>query len=180
MFLASGEKASADQEKETDLSQEELLKKTVYIEHWPKKDPRDLRVLDPACGSGHFLLYAFDLLERIYEEAWEDPESPKSEITGQTLREDFETLKELRRAVPVVRQLPAETERLCVTSDHPLGVVHFQAYLHLFVGREFRRVEISDTQGRGPSPAFGGDVPRGPGDALLILRQGTAEIYDSE
>ncbi len=29
-----------------------------------KKDPRDLRVLDPACGSGHFLLYAFDLLLR--------------------------------------------------------------------------------------------------------------------
>ena len=34
-----------------------------------KKDPRDLRVLDPACGSGHFLLYAFDLLLAIYEEA---------------------------------------------------------------------------------------------------------------
>ena len=28
----------------------------------PKKDPRDIRILDPACGSGHFLLYAFDLL----------------------------------------------------------------------------------------------------------------------
>ena len=26
-----------------------------------RKDPRDLRILDPACGSGHFLLYAFDL-----------------------------------------------------------------------------------------------------------------------
>lgn len=37
-----------------------------------KKDPRDLRVLDPACGSGHFLLYAFDLLLAIYEEAWEE------------------------------------------------------------------------------------------------------------
>ena len=35
------------------------------------KDPRDLRVLDPACGSGHFLLYAFDLLERIYLDAWD-------------------------------------------------------------------------------------------------------------
>jgi hypothetical protein len=35
------------------------------------KDPRELRVLDPACGSGHFLLYAFDLLEYIYREAWE-------------------------------------------------------------------------------------------------------------
>lgn len=35
-----------------------------------KKDPRDIRVLDPACGSGHFLLYAFGMLQTIYEEAW--------------------------------------------------------------------------------------------------------------
>jgi hypothetical protein len=39
--------------------------------HVTPKDPRDLRVLDPACGSGHFLLYAFDLLETIYLEAWD-------------------------------------------------------------------------------------------------------------
>ena len=35
------------------------------------KDPRDFRILDPACGSGHFLLYSFDLLEQMYREAWE-------------------------------------------------------------------------------------------------------------
>lgn len=35
------------------------------------KDPRTIRVLDPACGSMHFGLYAFDLLETIYEEAWD-------------------------------------------------------------------------------------------------------------
>ncbi len=28
--------------------------------------PKELGVLDPACGSGHFLLYAFDVLERIW------------------------------------------------------------------------------------------------------------------
>ncbi len=28
--------------------------------------PKDLQVIDPACGSGHFLLYAFDVLERIW------------------------------------------------------------------------------------------------------------------
>lgn len=39
-----------------------------------KKDPRRLRVLDPASGSGHFLLYAFDLLETIYAEAYIDPD----------------------------------------------------------------------------------------------------------
>lgn len=35
------------------------------------RDPRDIKVLDPACGSGHFLVYAFEVLERIYVEAWE-------------------------------------------------------------------------------------------------------------
>ena len=31
--------------------------------------PRELTVLDPACGAGHLLLYAFELLHEIYEEA---------------------------------------------------------------------------------------------------------------
>ncbi|WP_354586743.1 BREX-1 system adenine-specific DNA-methyltransferase PglX [Janibacter sp. UYMM211] len=30
--------------------------------------PEDLKVIDPACGSGHMLTYAFDLLYAIYEE----------------------------------------------------------------------------------------------------------------
>ncbi len=64
------------------------------------KDPRDLRVLDPACGSGHFLLYAFDLLLAIYEEAWSDAKSPKSEATGKTLAEDYRSLDALRTALP--------------------------------------------------------------------------------
>jgi hypothetical protein len=65
-----------------------------------KKDPRDLRVLDPACGSGHFLLYAFDLLLAIYEESYADPASPKSEATGKTLAEDYPSLDALKKAVP--------------------------------------------------------------------------------
>ena len=44
------------------LSQEELRKLPVHIPHRPKKDPREIKLLDPACGSGHFLLYGFDLL----------------------------------------------------------------------------------------------------------------------
>ena len=34
------------------------------------RDPRTLKLLDPACGSMHFGLYAFDLLTDIYVEAW--------------------------------------------------------------------------------------------------------------
>ena len=48
-----------------------LLRQPVYIPHRPLKDPREIKMLDPACGSMHFGLYAFDLFERIYAEAWE-------------------------------------------------------------------------------------------------------------
>lgn len=64
------------------------------------KDPRDLRILDPACGSGHFLLYAFDLLLVIYEEAWADSRAPKSEVTGRRLVEDYPDLVSLRIVLP--------------------------------------------------------------------------------
>ena len=70
MFLEQGETAP-EQEQDDDLTQEELVQQTVYIPHRPLKDPREIRMLDPACGSMHFGLYAFDLFETIYEEAWE-------------------------------------------------------------------------------------------------------------
>lgn len=66
-----------------------------------QKDPRDLRILDPACGSGHFLLYSFDILLAIYEEAWAvDRNGPASDLTGHSLRSDFPNLGELHKAVP--------------------------------------------------------------------------------
>jgi hypothetical protein len=81
-------------ESSRNVSQEELLKKPVYVLHRPKKDPRDLKILDPACGSGHFLLYCFDLLQTIYEEAYDDPD------LGPALKKNYSTLEALQRAVP--------------------------------------------------------------------------------
>ena len=57
-------------------------------------DPREIRVLDPACGSGHFLLYCFDLLMVIYEESYDDVE------LGPDLRRDYATSEAFRKAVP--------------------------------------------------------------------------------
>ncbi|WP_036025097.1 Eco57I restriction-modification methylase domain-containing protein [Bradyrhizobium yuanmingense] len=67
-----------------------------------QKDPRDLRILDPACGSGHFLLYCFALLLLIYEEAWNDETSPASGVTGRSLRQDYATLDDLKKAAPAL------------------------------------------------------------------------------
>lgn len=61
------------------------------------KDPRDLRVLDPACGSGHFLLYAFDLLAEMYLEAWHLGLQAGSRSS---LRDDFATIEELQQHLP--------------------------------------------------------------------------------
>ena len=71
IFLQPGEEAPAQEEPQEELSQEELLQQPVYIPFRALKDPRDIRMLDPACGSMHFGLYAFDLFEVIYDEAWE-------------------------------------------------------------------------------------------------------------
>ena len=49
--------------------------------------PEEIKVCDPACGSGHMLTYAFDLLHAIYEEeGYDPPEIPalilKHNLTG--------------------------------------------------------------------------------------------------
>jgi hypothetical protein len=81
IFLKPGESAhesaaGSEMKAGENLSQEELLRQPVHIPHRPLKDPREIRLLDPACGSMHFGLYAFDLFTVIYDEAWEIAHSP--------------------------------------------------------------------------------------------------------
>lgn len=70
------------------------------------RDPRTLRMLDPACGSMHFGLYAFDLFEVIYREAWDWlEEHPESELDRQNfplsdLKKKFASHEAFLAAVP--------------------------------------------------------------------------------
>lgn len=89
IFLKEGQQLAKDVATDPGgLSQEERSKLPVHIPHRPKKDPREMRILDPACGSGHFLLYCFDLLLTIYEEAYSDPDLGPT-LTNKSL-EDFQ------------------------------------------------------------------------------------------
>lgn len=60
------------------------------------RDPRSLRIIDPACGSGHFLLYVFDLLIAIYEESYCDPLGD----ADRALRTDYPDADAFRREIP--------------------------------------------------------------------------------
>ena len=102
VFLAEGEDApdlsepgavATGSSAEQNLSQEELLNQTVYVSHRPLKDPREILMLDPACGSMHFGLYAFDLFLKIYEEAWDLSISPTSTGGFKPLRETYDNDK---------------------------------------------------------------------------------------
>src|SRR5204863_2641263 len=82
---------------------EYLVSSDESVQPRPRKDPRDLRILDPACGSGHFLLYCFDLLLTIYDEAWAAEASGVcSHATGRMLRDEYPDLANLRRATPAL------------------------------------------------------------------------------
>ncbi len=59
-------------------------------------DVRMLRVLDPACGSGHFLHYCFELFRTIYREAY--PEHP----AGAGLRSAYPEEQEFERQLPAL------------------------------------------------------------------------------
>ena len=51
------------------------------------ESPDELRIIDPACGSGHFLLYAFDILERIWRV--ERPDLDPAEIPQKILKHNL-------------------------------------------------------------------------------------------
>lgn len=71
-----------------------------YVESEPETDflkitkPEEIRLLDPACGSGHMLTYAFDLLTLIYEEEGYEP----TEIPALILRHNLHGLEICPRA----------------------------------------------------------------------------------
>jgi hypothetical protein len=76
------------------------------------RDPRTLKLLDPACGSMHFGLYAFDLFLEIYREAWAFEQQhgpgaldvstqPKTELRPlcQTYEDEAALLREVPRLI---------------------------------------------------------------------------------
>ena len=106
IFLVEGEDApDTDAEAHESLSQEELLKQPVYIPFRVLKDPRNIRMLDPACGSMHFGLYAYDLFEHIYEEAWQletelGPNKLERPKEFKPLQDSFANFVEFQKAIP--------------------------------------------------------------------------------
>jgi len=85
LYLENKGELSETIESQAKLSSEERINRSASFEESPNlkelctylvpsdsgattsfDTPEEIRIIDPACGSGHFLLYAFDVLERIW------------------------------------------------------------------------------------------------------------------
>lgn len=56
------------------------------------KEPTELSMLDPACGSMHFGLYTFDVMEDIYMDAWDNQPTLLADYRYTETRESFTRL----------------------------------------------------------------------------------------
>ncbi len=55
----------------------------------PWKPVRELKIIDPACGSAHFLLYVFDVLRRMYEIEVESERPEAADVPNLILAENL-------------------------------------------------------------------------------------------
>ncbi len=56
-----------------DAKQEEDVQKKIDEIQYKNVNPEEIRVIEPCCGSGHILVYVFDLLYKMYEEKGYQP-----------------------------------------------------------------------------------------------------------
>ena len=75
----------------------------------------DVRVLDPACGSGHFLLGAYDVLERAWELQGVSPEDAAPHIVSSLWGIDIDA----RCAQVAAAAVILRARRFCKTHDLP-------------------------------------------------------------
>ncbi len=116
--------------------------------------PEEIKVCDPACGSGHMLVYAFDLLYAIYEEEGYEP----SEIPGKILTHNLygieidERSGELAAFALVIKarekyrrflRKPVQPN-ICVLENIKFEKDELKSYMD-FVGRDLFTSELQST-----------------------------------
>jgi len=122
--------------------------------------PEELKICDPACGSGHMLTYAFDLLYAIYEEEGVDPvEIPRKILQHNLYGIELDeragalaafalTMKALQRDKRFFRRAANQDESLapniCVLRNVQFRADELDYYIN-HVGREHFPAQVQTT-----------------------------------
>ena len=116
--------------------------------------PEEIKICDPACGSGHMLTYAFDLLYAIYEEeGYESAEIPEKILTHNLYGIEIDERAGELAAFALTMKARARQRRFFNKGIKPnicvLGNVHFnegeiKEYMD-FVGRDLFTTPLQTT-----------------------------------
>ena len=116
--------------------------------------PEDIKVCDPACGSGHMLTYAFDLLYAIYEEEGYDPAEIPEKILTRNLYgvEIDERAGELAAFALTMKARASQrrffnkaiTPNICVLKNIHFGEKELDDYMD-FIGRDLFTTSLQKT-----------------------------------
>ena len=152
---------------------------------------RDVRLIDPACGSGHFLLGAFERLAARWA-AHEPGTGPRerarralAQIAGVDLNPFAAAVARFRLLVAALRA--AEVRRLADAPEFDIEVATGDALLHgPRPGVEGARKRYLEAASAGPAPDAAVDVAAaapgvgGPPDADAVFDDPLAHVYRTE
>jgi type II restriction/modification system DNA methylase subunit YeeA len=116
--------------------------------------PEELKICDPACGSGHMLTYAFDLLYAIYEEeGYEPAEIPEKILTHNLYGIEIDERAGELAAFALTMKARAKQRRffnkgvkpnICVLENVYFGEGELKNYMD-FVGRDLFSAPLQTT-----------------------------------
>jgi type II restriction/modification system DNA methylase subunit YeeA len=121
-------------------------------------DPETLKVLDPACGSGHILVEAYDILKAIYEErGYRVRDIPKLILEKNLYGLDIDD-RAAQLAGFALMMKAREDDRRIFTRDIKLNVLAIQSSQNLDLPDLWRKLALNQDAKRGSMESIFDDV----------------------
>ncbi|MRI34248.1 SAM-dependent methyltransferase [Endozoicomonas sp. OPT23] len=114
-------------------------------------DPKTIKVLDPACGSGHILVEAYNVLKAIYEEQGERPRDiPKLILENNLFGLDIDD-RAAQLAGFALMMMARNDDRRIFTREIKLNILSLQETAHLNLPKLWNALNLTGKAGHGTS-----------------------------
>ena len=129
-------------------------------------EPESIKVIDPACGSGHILVEAYDLLKAIYEErGYRSRDIPKLILENNLFGLDIDD-RAAQLAGFALMMKAREDDRRIFTRDIKLNVLALQSTQDLNLPELWRKLALNKDAKRGMTESIFDDAQTNLVDAV--------------
>jgi hypothetical protein len=149
-----GSSTAGGNKQDAGISPEQTGHRPLTTDYLRISSPEEIRICDPACGSGHMLTYAFDLLYAIYEEeGYEPAEIPEKILTHNLYGIEIDERAGELAAFALTMKARAQQRRffnkgvkpnICVLENVHFDEFELKEYMD-FIGRDFFTAPLQTT-----------------------------------